>query len=119
MQKRKFKIAIYDVIVNVCIFDNITSLDKYWRKLAKKFSIDDDDEGLCYACVFFNPNDFNEVFYLISKPNISHNLIAHENTHLALGIFQYNNIHVNLDDHEPLALLTGYIADNIYRLVEK
>lgn len=116
--KRKFKIDIYDVNVNLYLFSNVTILSKTFNKFAKKFDLEDDG-SLCYGCIFFNPNDFNEAYYFIDLSNISHNLIAHENTHLALRIFGHNNITLNFDDHEPLALLTGYISEKIYCVCKK
>lgn len=114
-------IPIYDVKLKLCLYKDVYDLDKSFKYYNKKFKLEDEpEEGYAYGMVFLDPQDFSKAYMLLSKPNISHELIAHEITHLSFKIFFAHNIefHKGIDD-ENFALLNGWLTQKIYNELNK
>jgi len=114
-------IPIYGVKLKICLYDDIYKLDKGFKYYNKKFNLDPEpDEGYSYGMVFLEPLDHTKAYILLSKPNITHELIAHEISHLTFKIFFSNNIEFHKDiDDENFALLQGYLTEMVYKELNK
>lgn len=96
----KIKVPLYDVSFwlapDVDSFVNVTG--------------DEPDKSYA-ACAGVAPNG-NFIVGFFEPPTI--NTICHESVHMAGIICDYVGIRADWNNDEPLAYLTGYIADKIY-----
>lgn len=78
------------------------------------------DPDTCGAFVDVYSNGIGlEYFSVFFKPNVDHNLIAHEVVHLVNGIYKARGIRLSRSNDENQAYLTGWITEQIYKTVNK
>lgn len=116
MKKGKFKIEIYGFTVFVYILADVEKLDKFYRELRKKIKYPiDPDEGRAEGLVL--AKDF-DIHLLLAENKLSVSLITHEVVHIVYEIFEINNISLE-ESEENFALLTGYINERLFKIIEK
>jgi hypothetical protein len=94
---------------------------KNFIKATKKLKVSNEGKDLNSFGAFVCESISNGKTYhnLFIRPNIDHDLIAHEVVHLVNSI--YIKCHIILDPHndEPQAYLTAWVTDQIYKALDR
>lgn len=109
---RRIKVPIYACAVSFIITDNLRGdVLKLWKrfKCTEEYKEDDHSEGMLWYSTI-------DQYYLFIDPQyLSHNTIAHENTHLAFKMLSDRDI----KDEEATCWLVGHLAAELYKFLDK
>ena len=116
MKIKKVQIPIYFGYLHiVCCKDFV--------KACKKLKINTDGNDVrCWGAFCTKYVDKKGVihYYALFKPKPSHSIIAHETVHIVNYIFDDRHIPATgIENDEPQAYLTGWVADKIYKAIKK
>lgn len=101
----------YSCALTIIITDQIKAESK---KVYKKHTIEDDDDGEENEGLFITTNDAN-YFLIVDVRYLTHNTIAHEIYHATVRITEDRNV----VDEEAQAWLCGHITTEVYKFIEK
>ncbi len=92
------------------------------EKLNRKIGIDYDEDIFAFATTVKYKGERANLIALNFDDGfapITHGVIAHEATHVANFIFEYIGVVPSFDNDEPLAYLTQWVVDEIYKVMNK
>ena len=105
--KKYIKMPLLRANVLVIFTDNMT-------EVVNKYSYTEDT--VTYEAVTI---DFSGNIVIVYNLTPSHNVIAHEVTHCVHNILSARDIHPVNGNEEIYAYTTGYITENIYKIISK
>lgn len=110
----KIRIPIYHGILRIVITDDFIAS-------AKALKIDDEGLNLssfgAFVCTSTDKNK-ETLFNVFFRPDVAHDLIAHEVVHLVNAIYISRRITLDPNNDEPQAYLTGWISGQVYKVLQ-
>lgn len=109
-KRKKIRLATYNCNLIIIITDMLTAeVNSIYKKLNHKESFQGEAEGVLLTLDIDN-------YYLIYDVNyLSHNTIAHEIYHAVVKVTEDRDI----VEEEPQAWLCGYLAEEVYKYIQK
>ena len=96
--------------------NNIYKITKRHGKKHYKF-LSSFSDGFCFACCLNNKNE--KVFIVSMDKKAKSEEVFHESLHLSYYILDNAGVKYDVDNHEAIAYLQGYIARKIKRQIRK
>jgi hypothetical protein len=120
MIKKTIKIPIYNDVVNVLIGNVVKTakeLDDMYNGSDISSMIDGSVLAFSTQLKKLKDNVFHN--FLLIDSNAVDVIIYHESLHIAYWILGDSHVKISVENHESLAYLQGYIAEEIIKLLNK
>jgi len=109
-KSKKIKLATYNCNIVIIITDNLTAeVNSIYKKLNSKEVFQGEAEGVLLTL------DIDNYYLVYDIGYLSHNTIAHEIYHAVVKVTEDRDI----VDEESQAWLCGYLAEEVYKYIQK
>jgi hypothetical protein len=104
-------VPIYGVVVWVA-FDS--------KAMQKKFNLDDMSGNHCAEVFKITRDDgYQSICMVFRKDHFSQEILTHESVHVAWRVLDIVGIEVNSENHEALAYVAGWFAEEVNKIYFK